>query len=516
MPRGSLQTILQSSPLGVREDVSPAFIEDGYLLSSANWLSRQGRGRPRPGQGNLTTVTDTGRIIGIHFRGTKDQAANLIFNTLAHQYSYDGTSISDATNPAWVASSSDELVRGVSFTQGGQLYLLEVNDSNALMEWTGTGTFTSTSGSPPQARDIMVLGNRVVLMNISGGTYPTRVQWSGFKDRTVWSSIAFADLSESPGAVVGGAPFSPNSGAIYKDDSIYLATVQAAVEPFQFQFVSMVPGPLSAAALVNVLGVHYWLAQDFSIYKFDGAEPKLVSSGLAKTISDNINYSDKGTCHGFPHVTQDFREVWFFYPNRTDGFNAISCNIITGAINHHTFANTITASSSWRLGGATIDGLDAFSSTIDGLDSYSTTINGLDGGTRIEAVALVGTNVGLVNILGSAYTQDISTAIAWSFEHPWTAPGKDQARVQADAVDTLWLLTGSPLTVTVGLTVTDKLTDSETPTTATFNVGTDSQHLLTFPNLRGKLVKVKHSAASVVSGLEYRGGIMTSWPRGRV
>lgn len=516
MPRGSIQTILNPSPGGVREDLSPALIPDGSLLSSRNWLTRRGRGKPRPGYDSTLTVTDALRIIGIGFRGTHNQANNIVFFTRQHQYSWDGTALTDASYSGWVSSSNNQLIRSATFTQSGTDYLLATNTVNPMIEWTGSGAFTLTAGSPPAAKDLVVVGNRVLLMNIST-TFPYRVQWSGFKDRTVWTSTAFTELRETSGYVVGGANFGPNTAAVYKDDSIYLATVQAAVEPFQFQYVAMVPGPMSPACIVNVLGIHYWLAEDFSIYKFDGAEPKLVSSGLVNTIQQNISYSDRDTSFGFPQVTQDFREVWFFYPNRSETFNGISCNIVTDAINHHLFADAITAGSDWRMGGRTIDGLDALSSTIDGLDSVSLTINGLDGTAPIEQLGLLGTNAGEALIFGSAYTDDDGTAIDWIFEHPWVAPGQNQTRVQVDAVDTLWYGATSPgVSVNVSVAVTDKLTDSESYTASTFNNSTDAQHLLTFPNLRGKLVKVAHSANAVSANLEFRGGILTSWPRGRV
>jgi multidrug efflux pump subunit AcrA (membrane-fusion protein) len=88
--------------------------------------------------------------------------------------------------------------------------------------------------------------------------------------------------------------------------------------------------------------------------------------------------------------------------------------------------------------------------------------------------------------------------------------------VQVDAVDTFWKDIDNALTITVTVTATDKLTDTETGTAVTFNVGADEQHLLTYPNKRGKLVKIRHEAATTTQNLEYRGAILTSWPRGRV
>ena len=501
----------------MREDISPAISPEGYYQASSNWLTRRGRGRPRPGYDLLTTATDTTRVIGLGFRGSRQLGNNIVIFTKSHQYHFNGSTIADISHASYTSSADNELVRSLTWTQSGTDYILALNRSNDLMEWSGSGVFTTTSGTPPAGKDMFVLGNRLVALQPDGNMY--RVQWSAFKDRTSWpTTVNQADLRDTPGYPVAGAPFSPNTGAIYKDDAIYLASVQAAVEPFQFQFVGLVPGPMSAAALVNAMGVHYWIGEDFSIYKFDGAEPKLVSSGLTRTIATNINYSDRDQSFGYASISQDFREVWFFYPNRSGTFNAVSCNIITEAINHHTFtSDTITAASEWRMGGATIDGLDAFSATIDGLDTPYSTIDSMDGNNPVEPTILIGTSAGEVHILNGTYVDDDGTAITWNFEDRWVAPGANQARVQVDAVDTLWRQCDGPITVTAGVAVTDKLTGTETSTTTvTFNVNSDEQHLLTFPNMRGKLVRVRYSGTAVSQNLEYRGGILTSWPRGRV
>lgn len=515
MPRGTIQTVYKPEPGGVREDVSPVLIPDGSLVSSNNVLTRRGIRRPRPGYDLSDTTADGKRITHIGFRGSRHQSTNIVLFTTDNQYSWNGNSLTSVTRSGWTASGPDQLSRSCTFSQGGTDYLMAVNPENTVQEWTGSGNFTATTGGAPNGKDILVLGNRLLVIAPSDMNFT--VEWSGFKDRTSWSSsVNRTLLQDTQGSLVGGLPFSPNTAAIYKDDSVYLATVQAAVEPFQFQFSGLVPGPLSPAIIVNALGVHYWMGEDFSIYKFDGAEPKLVSSGLVRTIARNINYSDKGAAFGFSSITQDYREVWLFYPNRTGRFNAISCNIVTGAVNHHEFGHTITAAADWRMGGATIDGLDTFSSTIDALDTYASSVDGLDGAIGVESIALFGDSSGRLYTMGAAFVEDNGTAIPWTWEEAWVAPGQNQTRVQLDAVQTYWKDLDNALTITVTATTTDKLNDLETGTAVTFNAGTDEQHLLTFPNKRGKLVKLRYEGAVATQNLEYRGALMTSWPRGRV
>jgi len=511
--RGAVETILSPSPGGVREDLNPAMLPDGALLASANWLTRRGVGRPRPGY-TLLISTDGNRVLGIGVRGTKDQSGNVIVSTTTKTYTYDGMTTTDSTGSGWVTSLAGDHVRIVTFSQSGTDYAMLINQKNALREWSGSGNFAATAGSPPNGNDLCVAGNRLVVAHPAG--LPYRVRWSGFKDRTSWPSTSFVDLTDTPGAVIAVRPFGPNTFGVYKDDAVYAATLQAAVEPFQFQFIARVPGPLSPAALVDALGVHYWIGEDYALYKFDGSAPKLVSTGLAKTIATNIVFTDRVQMFGAPWFSQDEREVWFFYPTPSGKFNGVSYNIQTEALNHHTFADTMTAAMDWRMLSAnTIDGLDSVSSTIDGLTAYSPTIDGLDGSGGVTRSLLLGSSVGSVFNFGQSPT-DNGTNISWNFTHGWIAPGKLVARTYLDAVTTYWRNTTTSITVTVGVTVTDKLGETDTETTREFVTSADEQHTLTFPNKEGKLIKVRQAGVGYQSTLEYRGALVTGWNKGRV
>lgn len=514
MPRGSLQTPLNPAPGGVREELDPVLIPVGWLLDSSNWLTRRGVGRPRPGYDQNFQVTDAKRVLGIALRGSRDQTDDIVVHTTDHAYSWNGTTVTDITGSGWTISTDAQLVRMVTFPQGGTDYLLMLNHANTLREWTGTGTTTATTGSPPNGKDLCVAGNRVVIVHPSG--FPSRVRWSDFKDRTVWSSTNATDLSDTTGSLVACRAFGPNTFGVYKDDAIYLGAVQAAVEPFQFQFIARVPGPISPAALTDALGIHYWMAEDYGIYQFDGSAPKLISGGLSKTIGSAMSYSDREQTFSFPFFSQDEREVWFFYPTQSGTFNTVSFNVVSGAVNHHTLSHVMTAAAEWRMQSArSIDDLDALSATIDGLDAVSTTIDGLDGQGGAIRNILLGDTSGNVYTFGPP-TSDDGAAISWSFTHPWVAPGELETRIYLDGLSSLWKLTAEAHTVTVDLTVSDRVTDNETATTTTFETSTDSQHLIHFANKSGKFVKVKHSGSGYTTDLEYRGSLLSTWPKGRL
>jgi len=72
------------------------------------------------------------------------------------------------------------------------------------------------------------------------------------------------------------------------------------------------------------------------------------------------------------------------------------------------------------------------------------------------------------------------------------------------------------LPVTVSLSVTDSLGDTETPQTKSFTLDQNSEHLLTFPNTRGQFWKVKHSGNASRSTMRHRGAALMGWPIGMV
>ena len=79
-------------------------------------------------------------------------------------------------------------------------------------------------------------------------------------------------------------------------------------------------------------------------------------------------------------------------------------------------------------------------------------------------------------------------------------------------VASYWTQTASSLTVTLGVIVTNDLSDADTESTSTFDLSTASNHLTTFTGQRGTWIRVRHTAASAVEGLEHRGAAVICWP----
>ena len=167
------------------------------------------------------------------------------------------------------------------------------------------------------------------------------------------------------------------------------------------------------------------------------------------------------------------------------------------------------------LNTSTIDSLTNYSATIDGLTSVWASIDAMSGeGIGIRSV-LFGDSRGNLYAFGQAQNDD-GTDITWHFEHGWQAPAQVGTRMYCDGIVSYWRKMTEALPVTVSLSVTDSLGDTETPQTKSFTLDQNSEHLPTFPNTRGQFWKVKHSGNASRSTMRHRGAALMGWPIGMV
>lgn len=511
MPRGIKKEILSITPGGVREDINPLTVPDGSLLSSLNWLTRRGTGAPRPGYAQVgSQVAAANRITGIGFRGSPLDGTNVVLHTITAAYHWNGASLATITG-TWTASTADQLVRMVTYVSGGTTWLVRINEANAMDKWNGTGSFADVAAAP-NGRDITTVGPYLVVGAAAGDPYA--VQWNSANDIDTWPAANLVRLVDTPGRIVAVKALTPLSFAIYKEDSVYLGTLQAAKTAFQFQLVAHIAGPVSTAAVVAALGAHHWLGENLTVMRFDGTQPQAWVTALGATLTTNFNVDSKKQTHGCL-LDRDSAEIWFWYPDLTVTMKrAFSINVLNQAVNPHLFAHDITASADWiKFNSLTIDGLDSYSSTIDGLADDFVSIDAMTAASQPSAI-LADTNGNFYRF--GPYTNDAGTAISWHFEHGFRAPAGVENRAELDAVVSYWTKTAASLTVTVAVTATDSVGEQDTATTGMFDVSTDSNHLITFRGKRGKWVKVKHSAASSAEGLIHKGAALLCWPRAMV
>jgi len=507
MPRGTEKLPLTITPGGVREDLNPAAIPEGSLLASNNWLTRRGVGGPRPGYEQLGTTLAAGdRILGFGTRGSPAGTTEFVVHTLTAGYEWDGSSFTAITG-TWTTSVAGQHVRMISYVSSGTTWLLRTNLANAIDKWDGAAAAFVDATGAVAFRDICSVGGYVL------GVYPAgfehRVRWNDQEDIDSWTSTNIADLDATPDHMIGAKPFGPLSAGIYKEDSVWTAVLQAAKQPFQFQLISHVPGPLSPAALIAYRGSHYWLADDSVIYRSDGAHVEPFATGVPATFRAYLDWDNRLQAHAFV-LAEEEPIVMFVYPVLGGTIDrAISVNLVTGACNPHQFGHSISASAQWiRVAEVTIDELTG---TIDGLSSSYATIDAM--GTSKNSSDILGGTTGKVYQFGQPADDD-GTAIAWSLTHGWRALAGLGFRFFLDGIVSYWKKLSVSHTVTVGVTVTDSLGDADSESTDTFDLSTDSQHLETFSNLRGQWIKVRFSGSSSVAGIEHRGAAALGWRRG--
>jgi hypothetical protein len=511
MPRGIKKEVYNISPGGVREDINPLTIPDGDLLSSSNWLTRRGLGMPRPGYSQTgSQLSSADRIIGIGFRGSPLDGNNVVLHTLTKAFSWDGATATDITG-TWTTSTADQLVRMVTYVSGGTVWIVRINEANAMDKWNGTGSFANVAAAPT-GRDITAVGPYLMVGAAAGDDYA--VQWNTANDIDTWPAGNLARLVDTPGKIIAVKALTPLSVAVYKEDCVYLGTLQAAKVAFQFQLIAQLAGPVSPAAVVAALGAHHWLGHNMTIMRFDGTQPQAWTISLGATITNNFDFANKRRTHGCV-LDRDAAEIWFWYPDVTVTMKrAISINVLTHAANPHLFTHNITASADWsKFTSLTIDGLDAFSSTINGLDAIFNSIDSMTAASQPSA--LFGDSSGNFYRFGP-YANDSGTAIPWHFEHGYRPIGGIENRAEIDSVVSYWTQGPESITVTLNVTTTDSVSGAEVATADTFDILTDSNHLKTFRGKRGKWVKMKHSAASATTGMEHKGAAILCWPRAMV
>ena len=509
MPRGTAKHVLPATPGGVRENQNIAAIDEGYLLSSKNWIGRGGIARPRDGYDRMGTgaVAAADRILGFGFRGSIGIEKNLVLHTLTKAYSWNGTAFTDVTG-TWTATTASRPVRFATMFWGGTLNLLRVNEDNAMDKWSGTGSFADPTQAAPKGRDITSTNSRLIIARADGNAY--RYQFSNFRDGDKWTAADFNDLDATPDEAIGCRAFGPLTFAAYKEDSVWLGIAQIATEPFQFQYVATVPGPVSASVIIAYGGWHYWLGKDGVVYRFNGSSIEPFAVDLRDYIQTNWKWETRERTHDWLFAQQE-AELYFVFPRVSNekldiGFMV---NLQTGTMHPLEFTHEISAASEWiAQPGVAWDDLTGTWQTL--ADTYPTW-NALGSGS--EPSAVLGGTDGTMYQFG-INDSDFGTAIPWDFTHPWRAPSGLGKRTYLDGIASYWKKATSSLTVTVGVTVTDSLGDADAESTKTFNLTTDSNHLVTFPDKVGQWVKVKHSGSGYANDVEHRGAAILGFPRG--
>lgn len=349
MPQGN--PIELHPPLGgVRGDLVPYDIPNGFLWRSINIVDRWGRLRTRPGSRAVSTTGPGSRITGGQEFRMVSGVDQTVAATLTGWWRLSGGGWVDITGTA-LNGTVDNPTRFAVFPSAGINYLVGTNNVDALQKWDGvTSTFVPVGGTPPRAKDITVSGNFVVLGNVveSGIRSPSRIRVSRFNDLDLWDQYGPADLTDTNDDIVAVRSLTRTAFAIHKTKSIWLGYAQLGLFPFQFEKMAECPGPCSPSAVVTVDQEHYSFCTDMRIRKFNGSRAEILSRQVEYYIATaglptTFRSTNRARCWGMYSAVD--RNVWFFFPgpSNPDPMLALTVNCDTGVVYPHVFPFSLTA-----------------------------------------------------------------------------------------------------------------------------------------------------------------------------
>jgi len=303
---------------GVRPDLDPTEVPPEALRDAENWMRRDGRFRVRPG------FTPFGGSVGQRPTALiqylqHDLSPRLVMGTVASWWRYDiatGAWVSLAGTPLTASPAQQQVFR--VFDKASTTHLLGVNGVDAPKKWDGAAaTYVNMGGSPPVARCMMVVADRVILGHLisAGPTLsPVAIDVSALSDfDSGWGTVLVKVLGEVPGEIVAMEAMGFLQGVIYLDTAIALAIAQDGPVPFRFDFRPNLKGPIATRAVAPIAdGIHAYLARDSAVYLFDGTMPRSLGLAVQRQIDKTITTD---------HLQRSFvawdaqqQLIWVVYP----------------------------------------------------------------------------------------------------------------------------------------------------------------------------------------------------------
>jgi len=221
------------------------------------------------------------------------------------------------------------------------------------LSFDGTEFVIGTNLLAPTARDIAVVGGRLVAINILQGNFrsPSLVVWTAAFDPTTWPAQAYDTLVDTDDPLIAIRLIGQAAAVVYGEESAWLCQgVPGAADANAFNFTpirGVVVGPVSSAAVVIAEGLHYYLARDGRIWTCDGNSATPISAPIDPILIGDIDSSSWTESHAVYYPK--YRQIWFFYPSKASGIagpsRAIVYSIARGVFEPvQIFVEAITAS----------------------------------------------------------------------------------------------------------------------------------------------------------------------------
>lgn len=325
-----LKGVLRNIPI---DEIPP----DG-LYSGNNLTVRAGSLQPRPGMTQFASTVLTGRPTGAINTATlaspafqQDAFQNdafqvlgsiptaaVIVGTTQKIYTYFSGVFNDVTGSPDLTALDAELSRFTSIMIGTPpvIYVVHTNGRDPVRQWDSTsGTFTVVPGTPapPNWTDVANIGDHII-----GILPPYDVSWMNRLTLGAVPDLNHKSLAETSDPLVAIRNIGLLGGVAYKHRSIWGIIAQGGTEAsfFRFDYRGSYEGPASPAAIVDVNGVHIYMADNGRIAAFDGYRHDWIVDGVWPVVQAELDQANINRIHGV--YNPEFREVYFYYPRTGD------------------------------------------------------------------------------------------------------------------------------------------------------------------------------------------------------
>lgn len=318
---------------GIRADLDDFHLPPDALRSSSyNWMMRDGKLITRPGKTALGQSLSGEVPLGIISFFETFGISHQVFASQTRWYRYNRTTSvwDDISNPALLWSGNVRIpVNFRVFNSGANTFLLGVNGVDPPLAWNTSPTTNQTAlfgGSAPTARCIAIVADRVLLGHHNVFPGPSTVDVSAFQDHTSgWGVTQTANLIDSPGFIIEMREMGGNRAAIYKNQTIYLASGTGGLAPIRFDIQTTgISGPFNSKTVVDLnTSTHAVFARDRNLYLYDGLNyVRHPSSDAIRTLYEE-NASEDSEARQRTHAYYDrtHNELWWYYTR--EGLEAI-------------------------------------------------------------------------------------------------------------------------------------------------------------------------------------------------
>lgn len=237
---------------------------------------------PLPGLAQYNVSALAARAYGLGIGRTNSNSFAAFAGTTTKLYKLSGSSWTDVSRLVGgnYGVPTTDLWRFAQF--GTYLYATNVNDTLQRIDINSGTNFAAVAGSPPQARNVTVVGDFLVLSSLNSDGQAIR--WSAINDPTSWTlSVNLADTQTFPdgGRVTGVA--GGQVGYVLQEYAINRMTFQPGSDyVFTFEKIINGKGCISPYGYETVAGTVFFVAED-GFYAYS------ASNGLLPIGSQRVN-----------------------------------------------------------------------------------------------------------------------------------------------------------------------------------------------------------------------------------